>query len=213
MTKSYKKQVDKSHYRFDKYVQKKRWISIWHQLDDVLALNHHFVLELGVGSGLFKALAGHFGVAVTTVDIDTELKPDYMASATDLPFDDNSYDCVCAFQMLEHLPYEQSLKAFGEMARVARHHIVISLPDAKRLWAYTFHIPKIGDKTLLIPRPCLSLSVHKFDGEHYWEINKLGYHLQKIIDDFNQFQVQIIKTYRVAENPYHRFFVFKKISR
>jgi SAM-dependent methyltransferase len=205
------KQVDKSHYRFSKYVHKKRWLSIWHQLDEVLSLEPQTVLELGPGPGLFKTLAGHFGIRVETVDLDPELEPDYVASATDLPMENDSYDCVCAFQMLEHLPYDQSIKAFDEMARVAKDHVVISLPDAKTVWPYIIHIPKFGRIVFHVPRPRLKKPVHLFNGEHYWEINKQGYSLQKILDDFKADKKLVLtKTYRVQEHPYHRFFIFQK---
>jgi SAM-dependent methyltransferase len=207
-----KKQVDKSHYQFSKYMDKKRWMSMWHQLDEVLLLNPKSVLEVGKGTGLFKAMVVNFGVEVETVDIDPDLNPDHLASATNLPFENNSYDCVCAFQMLEHLPYDQSLVAFSEMIRVARKNIVISLPDAKTLWPYSMHIPKIGTKMIHILKPQLRPLTHKYDGSHHWEINKLDYSLKKIIDDITLKDVKILKTYRVPENPYHRFFVFEKYS-
>ncbi|MBU3951202.1 MAG: class I SAM-dependent methyltransferase [Proteobacteria bacterium] len=208
-----KKQVDKTHYQFSNYMDKKRWMSMWHQLAEVLLLNPQNVLEVGKGTGLFKSMAEIFDVTVETVDIDPDLNPDHVASATDLPFKNNSYDCICAFQILEHLPYDQSLVAFSEMVRVARKNIIISLPDAKKLWTYSVHIPKIGEVMLHFPRPQLRPLIHKFDGEHYWEINKLGSPLQKIIDDFTRNNVNILKMYRVPENPYHRFFVFEKIPR
>lgn len=185
---------------------------MWHQLDEVLLLNPRSVLELGPGPGLFKALAVHFGFTVETVDIDPELDPDHVASATDLPFADNSHDCVCGFQVLEHLPYEQSLQAFGEMVRVAKNHIVISLPDAKKLWLYSLHIPIIGKVMFHIPKPRLRPRTHKFHGQHHWEINKQGYPLQKIIDDFTRQNVKMLKTYR-GNDPYHRFFVFDKVKK
>lgn len=202
-----KKQVDQSHYNFRKYVHQKRWLSIWHQLDEVLALEPSTLLEVGPGPGLFKVLATHFGISIETLDIDPGLKPDHVASAKELPFNDKSYDCVCAFQMLEHLPYEQSLKAFAEMTRVAKDHVVISLPDAKTLWTYSIYIPKAGQKTIHVPRPRLRALPHVFNGEHYWEINKKGFPLQKIIDDFNR-HAKMINTYRV-EGSRHRFFIFK----
>jgi len=170
------------------------------------------VLEIGPGPGIFKALVGHLGVSVETVDIDPDLKPDHVASATSLPFVDNSYDCVCAFQMLEHLPYDQALQAFLEMSRVAGSHVVISLPDAKKKWIYSLHIPKVGQKVIHISRPRLKPVPHVFDGEHYWEINKQGYPLQKVTNDFSA-HAKLLKTYRVDEQPYHRFFVFEKIHK
>jgi len=176
----------------------------------VLALNPSIVLELGPGPGLFKLLAGHFGITVETVDIDSELNPDYVASATELPFADNSYDCVCAFQMLEHLPYELSVQAFSEMARVAKDSIVISLPDAKNMWSFSVQGPRFRGINIQIPRPTLRPSPHNFDGQHYWEINKRGYSLRRIIGDLTKNNVDIITSYRVTECLYHRFFVFKK---
>lgn len=209
-----KMQDDNFHYRFRKYVHKRRWLSIWHQLDEVLAMSPEKVLELGPGPGLFKALAGHFGINVETVDLDPKLEPDYVASATKLPMESDSYDCVCAFQMLEHLPYDRSLQAFGEMVRVTKNHIVISLPDAKKILACWFYLTNLGRKTIHLPMPRLRQLEHEFDGEHYWEINKKGYPLQKIINDFtSERQVRMRITYRVDEQPYHRFFVFEKIKK
>lgn len=202
------KQVDKSHYEFQRYMGKPRWISIWHQLDEVLQLKPESVLEIGPGPGTFKHVAELFDLQVETLDLDPELGPDHVGSATELQFSDKSYDVVCAFQMLEHLPYKDALRAFAEMARVSRHYVVISLPDAKPVWRYHFYIPKIGLFDWLLPKPFHSLEKHKFDGEHYWEIGKREYSLNRILKDFATVS-QLVRTYRVTENPYHRFLIFR----
>lgn len=62
------KQVDKSHYEFGRYVTKQRWASMWHQLDEVMKLRPERVLEVGPGPGVFKAMAGLFGVHVETLE-------------------------------------------------------------------------------------------------------------------------------------------------
>lgn len=205
------KQVEKSHYEFGRYVKKRRWSSIWHQLDEVIKLSPQQVLEIGPGPGLFKATASVLGLQVETLDIDPELHPDHVASVFEMPFADSSYDVVCAFQMLEHLPWDDSKRAFREMARVAKDGIVISLPDAAIRWPMSVHVPKIGRVDMLIPRPFFRPRVHKFDGEHYWEINKVGYPLSKVQEElFSCSGIRFQKTYRVHENPYHRFFVLKK---
>lgn len=202
------KQVDKSHYEFERYMGKARWSSVWHQVDEVLKLKPNKVLEIGPGPGVFKHIAQLFGAQVETLDMDPALNPDHVGSATALPFAAGSFDVVCAFQMLEHLPYVTSLQAFKEMARVSDRNLVISLPDARTMWRYCFHLPKFGVFDLLVPRPTLRIPIHQFDGEHYWEINKKNYELDKVIRDFSQF-AELINTYRVIENPYHRFFIFK----
>lgn len=205
------RQVDRSHYEFRKYVHKPRWASMWHQLDEVIRLEPNRVLEIGPGPGLFKVTALALGVAVETLDIDPNLEPDHIASVFTMPFEDSAYDVVCAFQVLEHLPFEKSKMAFSEMARVAKKAIVISLPDAATRWPVSIHIPMIGLIDFLIPKPRLVAPQHVFDGEHYWEINKKGYSLEKIINEFSSSApLKLEKTYRVTENPYHIFFVFIK---
>lgn len=204
---NYKKQVDKTHYEFGHYMTKERWCSVWHQLDEIHRLKPRTVLEVGPGLGLFKTVAATFGINIETLDLDPDLRPDHVGSATAMPFAEASYDVVCAFQVLEHLPYEVSIKAFGEMMRVSKHHVVISLPDAQITWRYQFHIPKFGSYDFLVPRPQLKLPVHEWDPEHYWEINKRGYPLSRVIADFSK-HMRLIRTYRVRENPYHRFFIF-----
>jgi hypothetical protein len=113
--------------------------------------------------------------------------------------------------MLEHLPFEDSLVAFNEMVRVASEAVIISLPDAARRWPFSIYIPKLGEINFSIPRPSFRAQKHVFDGEHYWEINKLGYPLKEIIKKLcDKSAVVLNKTYRVQENPYHRFFIFQK---
>jgi len=206
---TYEKQVEKDHYQFSRYMSKQRWCSVWHQFDEVQKLQSNRVLEVGPGPGLFKMVAATFGISVETLDFDPDLKPDHVGSATALPFSDGSYDVVCAFQMLEHLPYEAALQAFGEMARVSRRHVIISLPDARPVWRYQVHIPKFGPCDFLIPRPLFKAAAHEFDGEHYWELNKRGYPLSRVIDDLSK-HMRLVKTYRVPEYFYHRFLTFEK---
>ena len=85
-----KKQVDKTHYEFYRYMSKGRWASLWHQLDEVIQLKPSNVLEVGPGPGAFKQMAILFGLAVETIDLDPDLKPDHVGSATALPFADAS---------------------------------------------------------------------------------------------------------------------------
>lgn len=190
-------------------MDKARWSSVWHQLDEVLKLNPVRVLEIGPGPGVFKIIGGLAGLHIETLDLDPDLKPDHIGSATNIPLSDSTFDVVCAFQILEHLLYEQSLVAFAEMARVSCKYIVISLPDSKIVWRYSLYIPKIGSFEWLIPRPFAKVRTHKFDGEHYWEINTHGYLLSKVVRDLTKCAT-LVTTYRVPEIPYHRFFIFEK---
>lgn len=105
------RQVETSHYRFSHYMTKARWESVWHQVDEVLKLRPGSVLEVGPGLGTLKKILEVYGVSVETLDIDPDLRPNHIGSATSIPLADSSFDVVCAFQILEHLPYAQSLDA------------------------------------------------------------------------------------------------------
>lgn len=205
------KQVDKAHYDFQRYMDKRRWCSLWHQIDEVIKVAPDNVLEIGPGPGIFKAAMVALGWKVQTLDVDPDVAPDHVASVFSMPFRSNDFSVVCAFQMLEHLPFEQSIEAFCEMVRVAKEYIIISLPDSATRWPMSIYIPRLGDVRFSIPKPRFRAPSHKFDGEHYWEISKEGYSLQRILYSFcENAPVSLIRTYRVAENPYHRFLVFRK---
>ena len=210
---SFSKQVDSSQYEFIRYVDQARWASIWHQIDEITSAEPTSVLEIGKGSGLLGAVLKHYGIQYESVDIDPGLEPDHVASVTELPFEANSFDVVGCFQVLEHIPYKHFRQAITELVRVSRKKVVISLPDAEELWQYRLHIPFLGVFSLDIPRPRLRPRPHVFDGEHYWEINKSGYPLDDILNAIESSGTVVVKSYRVIQNPFHRFFVLEAANR
>jgi len=54
-------------------------------------------------------------------------------SADSLPFSDRAFDCVMCHQALEHLPEAVLQPAIGELVRVARRYLLISVPYRERL--------------------------------------------------------------------------------
>ena len=202
------KQVNKEHYA-DNYNSKRRFASFWHQIDETLKTNPTNVLEIGKGSGFFSAFIASEGIDIKTLDIADDLQPDIIASVLDMPMSDNSFDTITCCQVLEHLPYDFFEKALREIARVTKENIIISLPDASMGWYYALHIPAYGRVEFMLQLPMFVKKQHVFDGEHYWEIGKKGYPLNLILKAFDTAGLALINTYRVIENPYHRFFVLK----
>lgn len=204
------KQVGKDHYVFSRYMTKKRWASLWYQISEISNIEVGNVLEVGPGLGMLKPVLSSLGVDVKTLDIDPELKPDCVGSAEALPFESNSFDVVCGFQVLEHFPYDTAISAYEEMVRVAKKYIIISVPDVSPMFVFQINFPKVRTLTIKVPWLVMRFRRHIFDGEHYWELNKRGYSLDKLVLDMTfQRGVKLNKTYRVSENPYHRFFVFE----
>lgn len=205
------KQVDATHYNFTRYVSQRRWASIWHQISETLAANPQSVLELGPGPGIFSSIITKLGIYTVTSDIDPELHPDLISDSANLPFADQSFDAVCAFQVLEHMPFEKSLLSIREMARVARKSVVISLPDAKTCWPITLPLPGYRRFEVLVPKPFHRARPHKFNGEHYWEVSKLGFLIKNVLRQMEEVTPSfVVRTFRVHENPYHRFFILKR---
>jgi hypothetical protein len=100
-TASFTPQVPASSYDFAKYMTMPRWCSLWHQIRIIHSLQPKTILEVGVGNGLLRAICSHQGIEVRTIDIDPELKPDVVASVQKIPFEPQTVDLTCAFQVLE----------------------------------------------------------------------------------------------------------------
>ena len=204
-------EVEPSHYG-RKYDSKRRFLSYWHQIDEILSLDPKSVLEIGVGNGFVAKYLRDHGLAVTTLDIDERLHPDVVGSVTKLPFEEASFELVMACEILEHIPYEQAKEGLKEIHRVSSRGAVISLPDATRTARIEFPIPKFGKVRKLFVIPKFFPHAHKITAHgHYWEIGKKGFPLKKVSDDIERAGFKIVKTYRVFENPYHRFFVLEKV--
>jgi ubiquinone/menaquinone biosynthesis C-methylase UbiE len=201
-------QVKKNHYNFSKYSHPDRWVSYFHQLREVLDFNPQSILEVGVGDKTFGSfLKNNTSISYTSVDVAPDLMPDVLGSVTSLPFEDKSFDVVCVFEVLEHLPYDDFDKSLKEIYRVSKKYVVISLPHFGPRFQIFIKIP-------LIPELRISWKVpfykkHVFNGEHYWEIGKKGYSLNKIIGDLEK-KFKVIKNFVPFESQYHHFFVLEK---
>jgi SAM-dependent methyltransferase len=97
----------------------------------IVPKNRMSVLDIGARDGHFsKLLQAHF-TEVTALDLET---PKFEApgvrklagDVTKLEFPDNSFDCVFCAEVLEHVP--DVSKACLEIARVARHEVIIGVP-------------------------------------------------------------------------------------
>lgn len=202
-------QVESDHYYIN-YDTKERFCSYWHQIEEIVSHNPKTVLEIGVGNGFVSSYLKQRGFSIVTSDIDKKLNPSVAASVLDIPFSDETFEIVACYEVLEHLPYKYFRKALAETFRISSSRVLLSLPDANRVYRVCIQIPKLGLFKKLIQIPRFKKVVNYFDGQHYWEIGKAGYSLSTIINVISKVGFKIEKTYRVFENPYHRFFVLKK---
>lgn len=104
------------------------------------------ILDVGCGEGVLTATwAGRLGTAVRVVGIDLpdpKLEAHWAGRrrdnleframrAGDLQFPDDEFDLAAAIEVLEHVPDPD--RTLAEMARVARRHLLVSVPR-EPLW-------------------------------------------------------------------------------
>ena len=188
------------------YDSKERFVSYWHQIDEILERAPRTVLEIGPGSGFTSAYLRQHGIDVSTLDVNESLKPDYVGSVIDLPFPDDSFDMVACFEVLEHLPYESLPAALASIRRVAARYSVISLPDRSRTARIHIDIPRLLRVRKLFAPPQFARPHSGYGGGHCWEIGRVGFPLKRVTRDIEAAGFVIESTFRVFENPFHRFF-------
>lgn len=92
------------------------------QIDDFVrkyGLQQKKVLEVGAGSGLLQdAVADYTGLDISPTARRFFHKPFVEASATEMPFPDNTFDGLWTIWVVEHIPNPE--KAFLEMRRVTK---------------------------------------------------------------------------------------------
>ncbi|MFP4029865.1 MAG: class I SAM-dependent methyltransferase [Candidatus Brocadiia bacterium] len=201
-------QVPPDHYFRPGYLSEGRMAAYAVQYREVMASDPDTVLEIGGGPGILAYMLQKSGVDLTTVDIDPALEPDVVASVDDLPFEKTTFDVVTAFEVLEHVPFEKSLRGLEEIRRVTKGPAIISLPDGRR--CIRLRVPGVGRRKYLVERPIWRREEHEFDGEHYWEINKKGYPLDKIKAEIQKRGFKIETTYRPWHMAEHRFFRLRR---
>lgn len=206
----YERQVKKKHYSFAKYYYPGRWMSYWHETDEILRKDDILsVLDVGPGSDLLKNILQSFkpDLVYKTLDIAPDLNPDYIGSVTEIPLPDCSFEAVVAFQVLEHIRFEDFENAINELHRVSKKYVMISLPHFGPSLEMQIKIPflrrlRISAK---IPWP----KKHVFGGQHYWELGKRGYPVSRVRKKLEK-KFKISNEYVPFENQYHRFFIMEK---
>jgi ubiquinone/menaquinone biosynthesis C-methylase UbiE len=98
-------------------------------INNILKIKPESVLDIGCGHNeMVRDLRSH-GLTATGVDCSCP-SADVIASAHDLPFDDNSFDLIISFDCMEHVPEEEVEKCFSEFARTGkRMFLKIALTD------------------------------------------------------------------------------------
>jgi SAM-dependent methyltransferase len=111
------------------------------------------VLDVGCGDGtVTNRLGDHYdvvGLDIARAALAHVTVPTVVGTATDLPFDDRSFDAVVLSEVLEHLDDDTYAQARSEAARVAGQTIVVTVPNREVLRDSAVRCPRC--RTLFSP--------------------------------------------------------------
>jgi hypothetical protein len=199
--------------RSSDYYCKDRFTSYHHQLRLIFALGNQVksVLEIGTFNSILKELLSMNNYKVSTADIDPNVNPDFLldlSKSFELPEDE--FDAIVLFQVLEHIPYEQSEQALKRLSQFTRKYLVISLP-------YNTQYLTLQLKLSFSPRSRhLSINIPKFWSttpicdQHYWEVGLKDYPKKRILNSIAKVGLKVKQEFIDPTNPYHYFLVLEK---
>lgn len=203
------KQVDKKEYNFNDYGHIDRWASYHYQIKEVLYLAPHSILEIGVGDKVFgEYIKNNTNISYKSLDVAEDLKPDIVGSILNIPLGKNSFDAVCAFEVLEHLEFEKFETALSELKKVSKKYVVLSLPHFGPVCKFFLKIPFLKEIKFSCKLPFPKR--HVFNGQHYWEIGKRGFGQGKVRGIIKK-HFRIVKEFVPFESQYHHFYVLEKM--
>ena len=198
------------------YLSPARLSSIGYQFQFAIESGGQTFLNIGTAHGLLEQMLIQLGHTVVGVDIDPLVMPDLIALLPQLPFSDNSFDTVMAFQVLEHMPLELLSDCFSEMGRVSRAKVIISLPDQSPLSEIA--VPTSGLEKLAVRFHKWTVRRQKWrqrvalqmDPEHFWEMGIDGVTEETVLATACEAQLDFAQMLRNPCFSYHRFFIFDK---
>lgn len=118
-----------SEFNYDDY-SAVRWLHYGQQVNAVMEFQPQSVLEVGPGDNTVADFLSRKNILVETIDRDPALLPTWVGDVRDPLPCDRRYDVVLASEILEHMPYERSLEAIGNLLAVLedRGAVIVSVP-------------------------------------------------------------------------------------
>lgn len=197
------------------------------------------VLEIGPGSGVTSLLMKSINYEYYTMDAQPLVKPDYLYNFVDFNVNDidRTFDMVAAFQMLEHVPYKNSIELLDKMKKMSRKYVFISLPYY--CWSFRFELlmPKFPLMKKIFPAKLFNFLtkpriftidapyknapnrtyrkqyVEEFPfAVHYWEIGRGNVTKEKLFEDIKDVGLSVRQAFHSKHHPYHYFIVCEKTT-
>jgi len=187
------------------------WRFYWYQQkimeDFVKPDKKEEILEIGVGSGFTANYCKSRGLKVTTMDIDADKKPDIIANAVSYPFTEK-YDHLMAFEVFEHMPYNEFEKILFKIPSFINRYTFISLPrNEKVLLSFHIKLPKL--KPIALEWRVLKGKIST--ETHQWELDYKKEYSQTKVEQL--FSAAGLKIKKMLKCEYIRFYALEIVNR
>lgn len=167
------------------------WRYYWHQQE--LISNYikkdDSILEIGVGSKFTSNYLKSRGYNITTIDIDKDKDPDIVANIVNHKFD-KKFDHILAFEIFEHIPFEDFKIALKNISNNCNKNLFISLPRNEKHWfrlSLDFKIFQIKNFQITTKRNKIKSKYH------YWEVDYKNHTKKNILRLFNESGFSLLK--------------------
>jgi len=212
----------------------RRFLSTQIQLTSVTDLGDSIrsILEIGPGSGYFSSIAKNHGYDVKTADINSRTNPDYLGDFLEVDIPER-FDMVAAFEMLQHLPYEDLPAALEKIAALSSRYVFISVPASVHRFGLSVDIPRLlaprrlglgwlrGSHTLSMtwewPRnadPPESNWKGREDywNPHYWEVGRKSYPRSRLLSEIKASGLNVLWHKYNPSHTRHLFVMAEKAT-
>jgi SAM-dependent methyltransferase len=133
---------------------------VWRKYRPILSAN---VLDVGADRCHLRPLVTSGGGTYEGIGYGPAVDRELNLEAGQLPYGDRSFDTVICLDTLEHL--EAAHAVFDELCRIAKTHVLISLPNC---WSGVWHALRIGDYAAEQPLKFYGLPEEPPDDRHRW---------------------------------------------
>tara|TARA_R110002096_G_scaffold85802_3_gene197852 strand:+ start:480 stop:1223 length:744 start_codon:yes stop_codon:yes gene_type:complete len=224
-----KEQVDKNSERFQQFSwdfsdgRMIPWTSVWLQAREIIRRpDIHRVLEFGSARNILKLLVENYGIHHTAVEVNGEIfSPDVVATIDGFESEE-TYDVVCAFEVLEHNPFEEIEGLVRKMASFSTKYVYLSIPCSGRFFSIslnanlpriqfrkTFHWTWSRLRRLVRPVEEFRKRPDKYN-PHWWEVGDKDRTEKDVEKLFENCDLKLIEKIHNPLFPYHLFFLLEK---
>jgi hypothetical protein len=161
------------------------WRWYWHQqklLENRLQKSAR-IAEIGVGSKFTYNYLRSKGFHVQSVDIDKNKNPDLLLNIVDCNDSDLVFDTILAFNIFEHIPYDEFMITIEKFARNNIKQLFIGLPVNKKIiLEIRLRLGRYFDQEIVLAVPKRKITT----ANHHWELEYKKTNTNKFIHDMSE---------------------------